>query len=114
MSAKNLDAHGRLRSVTVGFRVSPEESELLSSMAALSGLTKQDFIIRQLLNREIIVQGNPRVFKALKSQFAAVLHELKRIEQGGTVSAELQDLIAYIAKIMNGMKEESEWTDIKI
>ena len=27
MSAKNLDKHNRFRSITVGFRVSPEEHE---------------------------------------------------------------------------------------
>ena len=35
MSAKNLDAKGRFRSVTVGFRVSPEEGDLLDRMVAL-------------------------------------------------------------------------------
>lgn len=113
MSAKNNDAKGRFRSVIVGFRVSPEESELLNRFVALSGITKQDYIIRQLLNREIIVQGNPKVYKALKNQLAAVLDELRRIESSGTVSDELLDLIRQIAEIMAGMKEESEWTDTK-
>ena len=27
MSAKNVDKHNRFRSITVGFRVSPEENE---------------------------------------------------------------------------------------
>lgn len=112
MSAKNLDAKGRFRSVTVGFRVSPEEGDLLDRMVALSGLTKQDYIIDRLLNRAVIVQGNPRVFKALKHQLAAVLNELRRIDSGG-VHDELLDLIAQITKIMDGMKEESVWTEKK-
>ena len=29
MSAKNVDKHNRFRSITVGFRVSPEENEEL-------------------------------------------------------------------------------------
>ena len=113
MSAKNLDAKGRFRSVTVGFRVSPEEGDLLDRMVALSGLTKQDYIIDRLLNREIIVQGNPKVFKALKHQLAAVLTELRRLEHGGDVSDEMFAVIAQIAAIMNGMKEESAWTEKK-
>ena len=108
MSAKNCDEQGRLRSVTVGFRVSPEESAQLDRLVQLSGQTKQDYIIRRLMNREVVVQGNPRVYKALKGQMAEVLAELRRIEAGGSVRAELIDLIRFIAEIMNGMKEESK------
>ena len=43
MSAKNLDAKGRLRSIYVGFRVSPEEDRLLENLVELSGMTKQGF-----------------------------------------------------------------------
>ena len=64
MSAKNLDNHNRWRNKTVAFRVSPEEDEQLEIAVRLSGLTKQDYITRRLLNRDIVVQGNPRVYKA--------------------------------------------------
>ena len=43
MSAKNRDEHNRWRSITVGFRVSPEESEQLNAAVALSGLSKQEY-----------------------------------------------------------------------
>ena len=108
MSAKNCDEQGRFRSVTVGFRVSPEESEQLDRLVALSGLTKQDYILRRLMNREVVVQGNPRVYKALREQLAAVLEELRRIESGAGINVELMDMIRSIADIMNGMKEESK------
>lgn len=42
MSAKNVDKHNRFRNITVGFRVSPEESELINKAVALSGLPKQE------------------------------------------------------------------------
>ena len=67
MSAKNLDNHNRWRSKTIAFRVSPEENEQIEIAVRLSGLTKQDYITRRLLNRDIVVQGNPRVYKALRS-----------------------------------------------
>ena len=108
MSAKNCDEQGRLRSVTVGFRVSPEESAQLDRLVQLSGPTKQDYILRRLMNREVVVQGNPRVYKALKGRMAYVLAELQRIEAGASVSTELLDIIRVIAEIMNGMKEESK------
>lgn len=71
----------------------------------LSGLTKQDYITRRMLGLDIVVQGNPRVYKALRDQLAAVLTELQRIEAGEGVDDELLDVIAMIATIMDGMKE---------
>lgn len=59
MSMKNLDRHNRWRNKTVAFRVSPEEDEQLEIFVKLSGLTKQDYIIRRLLEKEVVVQGTP-------------------------------------------------------
>ena len=106
MSAKSLDAHGRWRNVTVAFRVSPEEDEQIERLVRLTGLTKQDYILNRLLNRDVVVQGNPRVYKALRDQLAAVLAELQRIDAGENISDELTDVIRMIAVIMGGMKEE--------
>ena len=52
------------------------------------------------------MQGNPRVFKALRNQLTEVLLELQRIESGSVVNDELLDLIEMIADILGGMKEE--------
>ena len=93
MSAKKLDKHNRWRNKTVAFRVSPEEDAQIETAVKLTGLTKQDYIIRRLLCRDVVVQGNPRVYKALRDQLAAVLDELL-------------DTIQMIAAIMNGMQED--------
>ncbi len=106
MSAKNMDKHNRWRNKTVAFRVSPEEDEQIEIAVGLSGLTKQEYITRRLLNRDVVVQGNPRVYKALRDQLAAVLKELRRINTGNNVNGELLDTINMITAIMNGMKEE--------
>ena len=108
MSLKNRDEHNRWRNKTVAFRVSPEEDKQIETYVRLSGLTKQDYITRRLTHRDIVVQGNPRVFKALRNQLADVLTELQRIEAGGEVNDELLDLIEMIADILGGLKEESE------
>ena len=79
MSSKSLDAHHRWRSVTVAFRVSPEEDQQLERLVQLTGLTKQDYIINRLLGREIVVQGNLRVYQALRDHLAAVLRELDSV-----------------------------------
>ncbi len=106
MSAKNLDNRNRWRSKTIGFRVSPEENEQINILVRLSGLTKQDYITRRLLYRDVVVQGNPRVYKALRNQLAAVLDELKRIEAGRGIDDELLDTIELISVILGEMKGE--------
>ena len=107
MSAKNLDNKNRWRNKIVAFRVSPEEDEQIEIAVRLSGLTKQDYITRRLLNRDVVVQGNPRVYKALRDQLANVLEQLQHIEAGESVDDELLDTIDLIANIMDGMKEET-------
>ncbi|NBH77419.1 hypothetical protein D3Z52_04425 [Clostridiaceae bacterium] len=107
MSLKNVDRKNRWRNKVVAFRVSSEEDAQIEAEVKLSGLTKQDYIIRRLLCRDVVVQGNPRVYKALRDQFAAVLDELRRIEAGNRVDDELLDIIEMIASIMNGMKEDA-------
>ena len=107
MSLKNRDNHNRWRNKTVAFRVSPEEDQQIETFVKLSGLTKQDYITRRLICKDVMVQGNPRVYKALRDQLAAVLDELRRIETGGSVSDELLDVIEMIAAIMDGMKDLS-------
>ena len=106
MSQKNRDNKNRWRNKTVAFRVSPEEDEQIETAVRLSGLTKQNYIARRLLCRDVVVQGNPRVYKALRNELAAVLDELRRIEAGGGVDEELMDTIGLIAVIMDGMRED--------
>ncbi len=55
-----------------------------------------------------MVQGNTRVFKALRDTLAEVLAELRRIEAGGEVSPELNGTIRMIAGIMDGLRGEDD------
>lgn len=105
MSLKNRDEHNRWRNKTIAFRVSPEENEQIERYVQLSGLTKQDYITRRLTHKDVVVHGNPRVFKALRNQITEVLSELQRIENGNAVNDELLDLIEIITDILGGMKE---------
>lgn len=107
MSVKTRDQRNRWRRITVGFRVSPEESEQLNIAVALSGLPKQEYCYRRCMQRDIVVQGNPRVYKALKDQIAAVLTELKRLEKASDIRDELLETINLITITLEGMKEEN-------
>lgn len=95
-----------MRCKTVAFRVSPEEDLAIEAMVRMSGLTKQDYIIRRLREQEVTVQGNIRVYKGLRDQMSDILEELRRIASGDTVDPELQKVIGMMARIMEGMKED--------
>lgn len=105
---KILDYKGRWRNHTVAFRISDEESKLLNDLVALSGLTKQDYITRRLLCQDVVVQGNPRVYKALKNQMSAIYEELKRLEVCSPDNDELLYTLQVIAITLDGLKGEDE------
>lgn len=108
MSEKKQDNHNRWRNKTVAFRMSPEEAQQLDTMVRLSGLQKQEYLICRALEQLVVVNGNPRVFKALRNQFEAVLAELRRLERIDDQQEELLSLLRYMAAIMEGLKEDSK------
>ncbi len=111
MSAKVRDEKNRWRSKSVGFHVSPEEWEHFGKIVAISGLNKQDYLISRLYDRDIVVQGNPRVYKALRNQLKEVHETLKQLQaqQGsGALDDELADLIRQINKTLYGLQNEQE------
>ena len=103
MSHKRRDQQGRWRSISVGFRASPEESRAIDEVVALSGLTKREYIITKLLNRDVVVVGNPRVFKMLQTKMDAIYEELVRITCMDELSDELIETINLVGKIYWGM-----------
>lgn len=105
---RSLDYQGRWRNKTVAFRVSEEEGKLLDDCVRLSGLTKQDYIIRRLLHREVVVQGNPRVYKALRNQMAEMYEEMKRMERSDEASEEFLYTLQLVAETLNGLREDNE------
>ena len=80
MSAKKVDRKNRWRNVNVSFRMSPEEAKVLNEYVRMSGLTKQDYLIRRVLHREVTVIGSSRILKALRDQLSETLTELERVE----------------------------------
>lgn len=105
MSEKLLDGKGRWRCVTVGFRMSPEESTMLNTKVYLSGLTKQDYIISCILEKEIVVRGSPRTNKALKNTLCSLMKELK---ENGSFTDEQRETLRLIVKLIEGFKDNGE------
>ena len=108
-----LDQQGRWRNKVVAFRMSPEEDEVLEAKVKLSGLTKQEYIIRRLTDREITVVGNPRVYKALRDQMKLIYQELQRLAVDEKVPPDLLATLQLVALTLNGLKEECECRTIE-
>ena len=107
MTAKAMDNHNRWRSKTVAFRMSPEEANQLDAFVQMSGLPKQDYLIQRALQREVVVQGNPRVYKGLRIQMEAIHMELQRVSTERFIDDELLDRVEQITIIMRSMKEDA-------
>ena len=105
---KNLDSKGRWRNKIVAFRVSSEEAEQIDACVRLSGLSKQDYITKRLTDREIVIQGNPRVYKALRNQMAEIYEELKHLEKCSEENEELLSTLRLVAETLYGLKGENE------
>ena len=81
MSEKRMDEKNRWRNVVVALRMSPEEAEELNVKVGLSGLSKQDYIIRSLLNHEVRVVGGRKVAKKVQVHLETMLEELQFLEE---------------------------------
>lgn len=104
MSQKNRDSHNRWRNVTIAFRMSKEESELLNRYVAVSGLLKQEYLISRVLQRNIKVYPNPRVYKALKNELE---HISLTIEKAGA-NDETYELLQTVLEMIKEIKGEEK------
>lgn len=106
MSEKNLDTHGRHRSKTITFRMSKEEAELLDQLVAVSGMTKQDYIISKLSDTTVKVVPSSRMQKGMEEGMLLIYRELLRITDADNVSPELAALTEKIGNIFADLSEE--------
>ena len=103
---KCRDKKNRWRNRTIGFRMSDEENEQLNKIVAATGLTKQDYIIKRLLDKEIVVMPNPRVYSALKGLLQNVYDELRKFDKTTQLDDEFLETVHFIAEVLNGIKGE--------
>lgn len=102
MSARNNDNKGRFRSVTIGFRVSPEEAYALDLKVNTSGMTKQDYCAKKVLDEEITVHPNIRVQTYICRYLTELTEQLKRLESIEKNNDVLEN-IKYLLKLIDKM-----------
>ena len=98
----------RERSVTVGFRMTPEQKRWLDRVAEESGMSKQDFIMARLRDEAIAVVPNVRVYRALREHMVELLRELRRIGAGVTVAERLHEEIERLTREFVDLRGETE------
>ncbi|WP_130811354.1 DUF1778 domain-containing protein [Olsenella sp. Marseille-P4559] len=98
----------RERSVTVGFRMTPEQKRWLDRVAEESGMSKQDFIMARLRDEAIAVVPNVRVYRALREHMVELLRELRRIGAGVTVDERLHEEIERLTREFVDLRGETE------
>lgn len=98
----------RERSVTVGFRMTPEQKHWLDRVAEESGMSKQDFIMARLRDEAIAVVPNVRVYRALREHMVELLRELRRIGAGGTVDERLHEEVERLTREFVDLRGEAE------
>lgn len=106
MSEKAVDKKGRWRSKTVAFRMSPEENENLDMRVKLSGLTKQQYLVERMLEREVVVHSTPRVYKLMRDQLTQILDQLYRISEEGAVTELMLETIQMVALTLNACQKD--------
>ncbi len=106
MRSKAPDGAGRVRPVTIGFRVTREQNAEIDELVAISGMTKQDYIVSRLTERSIVVTPNARVQQALARHMDRIYAELRRIERASDIPADLRESVATIADAFAALGHE--------
>lgn len=88
MDSRNED---RVRPITIAFRVTKEMNEQINLMVAMSGLTKQEYIVSKLCDMEITFVPSPRALKALRDEMREVCKQLNRLRKGDETRSEIED-----------------------
>ena len=105
MSEKRLDAKNRWRNVVVAFRMSSEEAQELNVKVALSGLSKQDYIIQCLLNHEVRVVVGKKVARKMQMYLEAMLEELQFLQDENMSDIDFDEMLMPLKHILTILKE---------
>lgn len=104
-----FDRYHRYRGEYVGFRVTKEENEMISRMARLAGMTKQDYIIARLECKDIVVVRNPKVYVGMKSLLTEIKEKLDAvISLDETLEPQLIETIDIVCNTLMKMADNRE------
>ena len=105
---KNYENFIRTRDKYVGFRLSEEEKVRLDRYVKMSGMTFREYVARRALQEDVVIVGNTKVYKALKTQMEEIVNELLRISDSQSISEEFLKVMNFALTIYEGMKEKEK------
>lgn len=85
--------------------MSPEEAEQLNARVRLTGLTKQDYLIKNCMNQILTVVCGRKVAREMRMQLEAVLEELQYLDTTAKLDEELLIPLQSIIEIINADDE---------
>ena len=106
MSQKSKDKKNRWRNVVVGFRMSPQEAEELNVKVSLSGLSKQEYLIKSCLGQKLHIVCGRKVAREMQMYLEAILEELQNMETTEEIDEELLTPLNHILEILNAEEDE--------
>ena len=104
MTCRNND---RQRCVTIGFRVSREQADRVDLLVALSGKTKQDYILERLENESMEVIPSPRMQRTLRDEMRKLCAQFERLKKGEEPSERLLDTCDLVARVYASLGEDA-------
>lgn len=103
MSRRNNDVQGRFRNKIVAVRVSPEEDEVLDRKVSLSGLTKQDYIIKMLTDRTVTVPANQYVIRSMREE---IKYFVGLVKDSQALSEDDKEVYGVLVKELSGFNDD--------
>lgn len=98
----------RKKSKTISFWVTPAQAAEIDEMAEISGLTKQDYLTRRMLDQQVIIVPSSRVVKNLKEKSERIAHKLESIVDASQLGDMLLDKLRWLAGIMTAFARYGE------
>ena len=86
---------------------------MINRMVSISGMSKQDYIINKLTNKDIVVEGSIRTFNGIKTQLAYINEELERIGKINEEHEEVFELLKIITEILLKIQENQNISEKK-
>ena len=94
------------KDVTIAFRTNRKDRELIFNKIAMSGLSRQDYMINAILNAPIKVFATRNVIDSCKSELQEILSELKRVKEYGELDADYRHELRMIVEIIEAAMQE--------
>lgn len=103
----------RKRSVTMAFRMTPEDRDRICRLAQMSGMNRQDYIMAKLSDCTVRAAPNVRLLKGLKDSIKDIYLELRRVQKADEINPETLAVLLSLTEILKdlGAYDKDEVSD---